>query len=267
MQFLVVVADVHGSTREHVRRTYEDGIAYLVDKLLDVLERGQCTPCGLVDAQLVEHSRELVAVLGTVDVDRAGTQYGNTLAVQLHGEVVRYLSTHRDNDTTGLLEVHDVEHTLQRQLVEVEAVAHVVVGRHGLGVVVNHDRLVTQLAGSVDGVDRTPVELYRRTDAVGTRAEDDNRLLVLVVVDVVRCGIDLTVGLSECRCVGVGEVQVVGQLGMLAGNGGDALHAGQDALLLTVLANLQVLLLHIGRLGLQYEAGYLEVRETALLNL
>ena len=32
-------------------------------------------------------------------------------------------------------------------------------------------------------------------------------------------------------------------------------------------ANLQVLLLHIGRLGLQYEACNLEIRETTLFNL
>ena len=54
---------------------------------------------------------------------------------------------------------------------------------------------------------------------------------------------------------------------MLAGNGRNALHAGQDAHLLTALAHLQVLFLHVAALGLQYEAGYLEVREATLLHL
>ena len=100
VQLLVVVAHVHGSTREYVRGTHQYGIAHLGDKLLDVVERGQCTPCRLVNAQFVEHGRELVAVLSTVNVDGAGTQHRNTLTVQLHGQVVRNLSTHADNDAT-----------------------------------------------------------------------------------------------------------------------------------------------------------------------
>ena len=80
-------------------------------------------------------------------------------------------------------------------------------------------------------------------------------------------GIDLAVGLCEGRCMGVGEVEVVGELRMLAGNGRNTLDRRQDALLLAVFANLQVLLLHIGGLGLQDEAGNLEVREATLLYL
>ena len=81
------------------------------------------------------------------------------------------------------------------------------------------------------------------------------------------CGlIRLAVGRSESRRVGVGEVQVVGQLGMLAGNGGDTLYRRHHTHLLAVLTNLQVLLLHIGTLCLQYEAGNLEVREATLFH-
>ena len=94
VQLLVVITYVHGSTRQHVRRTNQYGIAHLVHKLLHVVERGQRTPCRLVNAQLVEHGRELVAILGTVNVHWRCAQYGNTLAIQLHGQVVRNLSTH-----------------------------------------------------------------------------------------------------------------------------------------------------------------------------
>ena len=38
MQLFFVVADVHRSTRKHVRRTHENGIAYLIDKLLHIVE-------------------------------------------------------------------------------------------------------------------------------------------------------------------------------------------------------------------------------------
>ena len=77
----------------------------------------------------------------------------------------------------------------------------------------------------------------------------------------------LTVGLCEGRRMGVGEVQVVGQFGMLRSHGRYALHRRHDATLLAILANLQVLLLHVATLGLQYEAGNLEVAESGTLHL
>ena len=68
---------------------------------------------GLVNAELVEHGRELIAVLCTVDIDRRRTQHGHSLTIKLHCEVVRNLTTHRDNHTTRLLEIDHVEHSLQ----------------------------------------------------------------------------------------------------------------------------------------------------------
>ena len=224
LQLLLVVAHVHRSTREHVRRTHQNGIAHLVDKLLDVVEACQRTPSRLVDAQFVEHSRELVAVLCTVDIHGRGTQYGHTLTMQLHGQVVGNLTTHADDDATGLLQVHHVEHALQRELVEIEAVAHVIVGRHGLGVIVNHDRLIAQFASRVDGVHRTPVELHARADAIGTRAQHHHRLLVVIIGDVVSNLILLALRIAEGRHVRVGKVQIVCQLRMFRGHGGDALY-------------------------------------------
>ena len=50
LKLFLVGAYVHGSTREDVGRTNEDGEAHLVDKLVDVVHRGEGTPCRLVDA-------------------------------------------------------------------------------------------------------------------------------------------------------------------------------------------------------------------------
>ena len=88
--------------------------------------------------------------------------------MELHGQVIRNLSTYRDNHTTRLLQIDDIKHTFEGEFVEVETVAHVVVGRYSLGVVVDHDGLVAQLAGGLYSIHRTPVELNGRTDAVST---------------------------------------------------------------------------------------------------
>ena len=77
----------------------------------------------------------------------------------------------------------------------------------------------------------------------------------------------LTLRITKRRRVRVCEIEVVRQLRMLRGHRRDALHARHDALLLTILTNGQVLLLHVTTLGLQHEAGNLEVAESTTLHL
>ena len=168
------------------------------------------------------------------------------LPVELHGEVIRNLSAHADDDAARFFDVNDVEHALQRQFIEVEAVAHVVVGRHGFGVIVDHHALITLSAGGLDGIHGTPVELNARADAIGTRTQHHNGgghmghvLQTRVVV------------FRVCK------VEVVGLL--LGSNGVNATHLRQDATLFALLTHFEVLLLHVAAGRLQHETGYLEV--------
>ena len=66
LKLLVVVAYVHGGTGQHVRWTNQYGETNPVYKRLHIVHACQRTPLWLVDAQLVEHSRELVAVFSPV---------------------------------------------------------------------------------------------------------------------------------------------------------------------------------------------------------
>ena len=54
--------------------------------------------------------------------------------------VERRLAAELHDHAIGLLGVDDVEHVLERERLEVEAVAGVVIGRDGLGIAVDHDR-------------------------------------------------------------------------------------------------------------------------------
>ena len=74
LQFVFVVANVHRCTREYVRRTNQYRITYLSHEFFHVFDAGQFLPSRLVDAELVEHSRELVTVFCTVDRDRRCTE-------------------------------------------------------------------------------------------------------------------------------------------------------------------------------------------------
>ena len=68
------------------------------------------------------------------------------LLVESHGEVVGYLAAYAEYDAVGLLDLDDVHDALEGEFVEIEAVAHVVVGADGLWVVVDHDGLVALVA-------------------------------------------------------------------------------------------------------------------------
>ena len=77
----------------------------------------------------------------------------------------------------------------------------------------------------------------------------------------------LAVGLCKGGSVSIGEVEIVGKLRMLRGYRWDALHRGQNAFLLAVFTNGQILLLHVAAGGFQNEACNLEVGESTLLYL
>ena len=76
-QFFFIVAYIHRSTGEYVRRTHHYRIAHLLYKAFHIFQASEFLPSRLVDAQLVEHGRELVTVFGTVDGDGGSTQHGN----------------------------------------------------------------------------------------------------------------------------------------------------------------------------------------------
>ena len=74
----------------------------------------------------------------------------------------------------ALLDAHDLDHILGGQRLEIEPVGGVVIGRDGLRVAVDHDRLDAGLAQAVGGMDAAIVELDALADAVRAAAEDDH---------------------------------------------------------------------------------------------
>ena len=96
------------------------------------------------------------------------------LLVETHGKIVGYLSTCADDYSRRILEFDDVHHTLKGEFVEVETVAHIIVSRYRLWIIVDHHRAVALLANGVKSLHTTPVELNRRTDAICTRTEYDD---------------------------------------------------------------------------------------------
>ena len=67
LQLLVIVANIHRRARKHIRRTHQNRESNPIYKRLHVVHTCERAPFGLVDAELIEHCRELVAVFGAVD--------------------------------------------------------------------------------------------------------------------------------------------------------------------------------------------------------
>ena len=170
-----------------------------------------------------------MAVLGLVDVLGGGAEYRNVVLVKLEGEIVRDLAAHGDNDSVRSLKVDDVHHPLEGELVEIEPVAHIVVCGDGLRVVVDQHSPVALLLDCLEAGHRAPVELDRRSDPVGSRAEDNHRLAVTLIFNV------------TLRAV-VGQVEVVRLCREFGGEGVYLLDDRDNAERLSIFTNL----VHIG---------------------
>jgi len=87
-------------------------------------------------------------------------------------ELERGLAAELHDHSLGFLHREDLEHVLERERLEVQAIGGVVVGRDGLRVAVHHQGLEAVLAQLQRGVHAAVVELDPLADAVGTPAED-----------------------------------------------------------------------------------------------
>ena len=59
-----------------------------------------------------------------------------------------------------VLQLDDIHHALEGQLVKIKAVADVIIGGYGLRIVVDHHGAVAVVTDGMKGLNATPVELY-----------------------------------------------------------------------------------------------------------
>jgi hypothetical protein len=107
-------------------------------------------------------------------VPMMGTPFFSRSRASLSGVCPPYWTMTPDR----LLDAHDLQHVLQGQRLEVEAVRGVVVGGDGFRVAVDHDGLVPVLAQRQRRVHAAVVELDALADAVGTAAQHHDLLAV-----------------------------------------------------------------------------------------
>src|SRR5918997_861350 len=131
-----------------------------------------------LQAELLEERAEAPAVLGEVDRLRLGPEQRHAGGFQTGRELQRRLAAELHDHALGLLDFDDPEHVVERQRLEVQPVARVVVGRDGLRVAVDHHRVAARLAHGQRGVHAAVVELDPLADPVRAGAEDHHARLV-----------------------------------------------------------------------------------------
>ena len=180
LQHALVVDDLHGAAAEHVGRAHDEREAEPLRDGARLLDRPGDAVLRLHEVEAVQELLEAVAVLGEVDHVGGRAEDRDAGLFQRVGELQRRLSAELHDDAeqlaVGLFGAQDLQHILRRQRLEIEAVRGVVVGRHGLGVAVDHDRLVAGVAQREGGVAAAIVELDALADAVRPAAEDDDFL-------------------------------------------------------------------------------------------
>ena len=168
------VADAHRAAAEHVRRAHEHRVADALGDRDGLVDVARDRPLRRSQPELGEQAAEALAVLGEVDRGRVVPRIGTPSSTSVRARRERRLTAELRDDPERLLALDDREHVLDRERLEVQPVRDVVVGRDGLGVAVDHDRLAARAPERAHRLHAAVVELDALADAVRARAEDQH---------------------------------------------------------------------------------------------
>ena len=191
-------------------------------------------------------------VLRPVDVRGGGTEYVHAALGELDGKVIRYLPSHGDDHSLRGLEPDDVHDPFERQFVEIQPVAHVVVRGDGLGIVIDHYTPPALPADLLHAGYGTPVELDGTADVVFAGSKHYDGTSVILVWNFVLRSI-------------ISEIQIIGLVRGGSGKGVDTFDHRDYAESEPLLPDLVLTCLR-NRIFIQGD-GYLAVGESLLLGL
>ena len=168
-----------------------------------------------------------MAIFCVVNVDGLCAQNFHILCIKFHRQIVRNLSTSGKNCAVRCFQIDDVHHPFESEFIEIQAIAHIIVGGNGFGVIVNHHRTPALTLHGEQRIHTTPVKFHRTTNAVGTRTNHHHRFAIVFISNIV------------CSAV-VGHIQIVGLSRIFSRQGIDLLNHRLDAIFISQGTNFQV---------------------------
>src|SRR5690606_14937375 len=128
--------------------------------------------------QRVDELLEALAILGDVDRIRRGPDDRRTGGLERTAQFERRLPAVLHDHALRLFLVDDLQHILERERLEVQAIRRIVVGRDRFRIAIHHDRLEARFAQRQRRMHAAVVELDPLTDSIGAAAEDHDLLAV-----------------------------------------------------------------------------------------
>ena len=176
LEIALLVHDLHRPPAQHIRWAHDQRITDLLCRNHCLAFRASCSVRRLAELQIVQEVLKTFAVFGHVDHVRRRADDRDPVPLQIARELERRLPAELDDHAVRLLDVDDLEHVLERQWLEVQAVGSIVVSRDGLRIAVDHDRFVAVFAQRERRVHAAVVEFDALSDAVRPAAKDDDFL-------------------------------------------------------------------------------------------
>ena len=118
-ELFLIVANVHGSTWKHIRRTHEDRETYLIDELVYVIHSRKLAPLRLIHAQRIYDAWEFISIFGLVNVASLGSENRDSWLVQPEGQVIRNLTAHWNDYSMRILQFDDIHNSFISKLIEI----------------------------------------------------------------------------------------------------------------------------------------------------
>ena len=150
----------------------------------------------LGDLELVEEFGKALAILCQIDVFGSGAEDPDAPLFERQCHPQWGLPSELDDDSVWVLDIDDIEHILESERLEIQPRGGVVVGRYGLWVAVDHDRVIALITQRERRLTATVVELDALADSVRSAAQDQHPALAGVANLVI-----LAVGRVEVRRV------------------------------------------------------------------
>ncbi len=126
----------------------------------------------LGDSELPGQRLEAPTIFGQVDRVGRGAEDRDPGLLEAARQLERRLPAELHHHADRLLDVHDLEHVLERERLEVQRVGDVEVGGDRLRIGVHHHGAIAQLAERQRRAHAAVVELDTLPDAVGAAAEN-----------------------------------------------------------------------------------------------
>ena len=164
----------------------------------------------LRNVQLVEHRREQLAVLGDLDALRRGADDVDAVFLQAEREVQRRLAAELRDGAPAFFAFVNVQHVFERERLEKQFVAGVVIRRNRFGIRIHHDGFKSVFLQRERGVDAAIIKFNALADAVRAAAEN-HHLLRGVAFDLVVAAIvgGIIIGRVSLELGGAGVHQTV----------------------------------------------------------